>query len=92
MNNNHWKSITTSFQILTINYNDIDNQLQSINVLFKKFVKTQIDTKLAHETCAGHISRMTCLIALVSFVSHSPTCTAEPCSLLIAMIFLYIQA
>ena len=44
----------------------------------KKLDKTQIDTKLAHETCAGHISRTTCLIALVSFVSHSPTCTAGP--------------
>ena len=45
---------------------------------FKKLVKIQIDTKLAHETCAGHISRTTCLIALVFFVSHSPTCTAGP--------------
>ena len=44
----------------------------------KKLDKTQIDTKLAHETCAGHISRTTCLIVLVSFVSHSPTCTAGP--------------
>ena len=47
-------------------------------MLFKKLVKTQIDTKLAHKTCAGHISRTTCLIALVSFVSHSPICTAGP--------------
>ena len=46
--------------------------------LFKKLDKTQIDTKLVHKTCAGHISRTTCLIALVSFVSHSPTCTAGP--------------
>ena len=44
----------------------------------KKLDKTQIDTKLVHETCAGHISRTTCLIDLVSFVSHSPTCTAGP--------------
>ena len=36
------------------------------------------DDLLLHETCAGHISRTTCLIVLVSFVSHSPTCTAEP--------------
>ena len=49
-----------------------------IIALFKKLDKTQIDTKLAHETCAGHISRTTCLIALVSFVSDSPTCTAGP--------------
>ena len=27
--------------------------------LFKKLDKTQIDTKLAHKTCAGHISRTT---------------------------------
>ena len=45
---------------------------------FQKTCQTQIDTKLVHETCAGHISRTTCLIAIVSFVSHSPTCTAEP--------------
>ena len=44
----------------------------------KKLVKTQIYTKLVHETCAGHISRTTCLISLVSFVSHSPICTAGP--------------
>ena len=47
----------------------------------KKLDKTQIDTKLAHETCAGNISKTNCLIALVSFVSHSPTCTAGPCAL-----------
>ena len=45
---------------------------------FQKTCQTQIDTKLVHENCAGHISRTTCLIALVSFVSHSPTCTAGP--------------
>ena len=53
-------------------------QAQDLIALFKKLVKTQIYTKLAHETCAGHISRTTCLIVLVSFVSHSPTCTAGP--------------
>ena len=53
-------------------------ELLAFTALLKKLVKTQTNTKLAHETCAGHISRMTCLIALVSFVSHSPTCTAGP--------------
>ena len=52
--------------------------LEVLTVFFKKLVKTQIDTKLVHETCAGHISRTTCLISLVSFVAHSPTCTAGP--------------
>ena len=55
----------------------------------KKLVKTQIDTKLAHETCAGHISRTTCLIALVSFVSHSPACTAEPGALNCHDLYIY---
>ena len=50
----------------------------SLIAVCKKLDKTQIDTKLAHETCAGNISRTNCLIAPVSFVSHSPTCTAGP--------------
>ena len=47
-----------------------------ITALYKKLVKTQIDAKSAQETCAGCISRMTCLIALISFVTHSLICTA----------------
>ena len=55
----------------------------------KKLDKTQIDTKLAHETCAGHISRTTCLIVLVSFVSHSPACTAGPGALNCHDLYIY---
>ena len=57
----------------------------------KKLDKTQIDTKLAHETCAGHISRTTCLIALV-FLCHILLHVLQGLVLLIAMIFIYIQA
>ena len=68
-----------NLQVLNSYWTDLVFMLHTaITALFKKPVKTQIDTKLVHETCAGHISRTTCLIALVSFVTHSPTCTAGP--------------
>ena len=54
----------------------------------QKTCQTQIDTKLVHKTCAGHISRTTCLISLISFVTHSPTCTAGPSALNLYNFFL----